>query len=131
MYPPVRPTVIDVEWLDERTLHVRAGDALDWTVALHHTGVTRMFSLMGRVMPHRMWTSRVVLAVMGWMAGLMLGVGSVRLTGAMPNGQGYVAAPVEIWAVQDSRATVDGRELGGPSPLPTQARIGDFWPAQR
>jgi hypothetical protein len=125
-HPSVR-TSIDVEWLDERTLHVRAGDTLDWTVALRATVVTRLFSLMGRVMPHRMWTSKVVLAVMGWMASLMMGVGSIRLTGDMPNGQGFIAAPVQIWAVQDSRATVNGRQLNAPGPLSVQARMGDFW----
>jgi hypothetical protein len=125
-HPSVR-TEIDVEWRDERTLHVHVGDRLEWTVALHQTVVTRMFSVVGAVMPRWMWRRRVVLGVMGWMAGLMLGVGSVRLTGAMPNGQRYVAAPEQIWAVQDSRATLAGRLLGTPTPLPTQAAIGDFW----
>jgi hypothetical protein len=129
-HPSVR-TTIDVEWLDERTLHVRAGDVLDWTVAMHHTLVTRLFTLMGRVMPHRMWTTRSVLAMMAWMAAHLLGVGSVRLSGDMPNGQGFTAAPVRIWAVQDSRATLGGRDLGVPTPLPGQARIGDFWLPQQ
>lgn len=125
-HPSVRSS-IDVEWLDERTLHVRAGDTLDWTMALHHTVVTRMFTLMGRVMPHGLWTNRSVLAMMGWMAGRMLGVGTVRLAGGMPNGQQFTAAPVQIWALQDSRATLNGRDLGAPTPLRAQARIGDFW----
>jgi hypothetical protein len=125
-HPSVRSS-IDVEWLDERTLHVRVGETLDWTVALHHTVVTRMFTVMGRAMPHGLWTSSSVLAVMGWMAGRMLRVGSVRLSGDMPNGQGFTAAPVMIWALQDSRATLNGRDLGAPTPLRAQARIGDFW----
>lgn len=129
-HPSVR-TSIDVDWLDERTLHVRAGDTLDWTVALHHTVVTRLFTLMGRAMPHGMWTSRFVLALMEWMAGLMLGVGRVRLSGDMPNGQAFTVAPVQIWALHDSRATLGGRDLGAPQPLRAQARIGDFWLPQR
>jgi hypothetical protein len=125
-HPSVRSS-IDVEWLDERTLHVRVGGTLDWTVALHHTVVTRMFTVMGGVMPHGAWTSSSVLAVMGWMASRMLDVGSVRLSGDMPNGQRFTAAPVMIWALQDSRATLHGRDLGAPIPLRAQARIGDFW----
>ncbi|HZP14779.1 MAG TPA: hypothetical protein VFA96_03070, partial [Nocardioides sp.] len=39
--------------------------------------------------------------------------------------------PVEIWAVEDSRATLDGRDLGAPRPLAEQARIGGFWLPQR
>ena len=128
-HPAVR-TTIDVEWLDERTLHVRVGDTLDWTLALRHTVVTRMMTLMGRAMPHSMWTSRVVLALMGRMAGPMLGVGRVRLSGDMPNGQAYTAAPVQIWAVEDSRATLDGRDLGAPERLRPQARLGGLWMPQ-
>ena len=124
---PSTRTSIEVEWLDERTLHIRAGSILDWTVALHHTGVTRMFTLMGAAMPRAMWTSRFVLALIGRMAGPMLGVGRVRLSGVMPNGQDFTAAPVQIWAVGESRATVAGRTLGAPRPLEAQTRIGGFW----
>lgn len=120
-------TTIDVEWLDDRTLRCRVGDQLDWTIALKHTVVTRMMSAMGRLMPHWMWTSLGVLAAMGRMAGPMLGVGKVRLSGAMPNGQRFTAAPVRIWAVEDSRATVNGNDLGAPRPLRHQVRIGGFW----
>src|SRR6478609_6396936 len=63
-HPSVRSS-IDVEWLDERTLHVRAGDTLDWTIALHRPLASRMFTLMGRVMPQSPSTYRSVLAMMG------------------------------------------------------------------
>jgi hypothetical protein len=49
----------------------------------------------------------------------------------MPNGQGFTAAPVRIWAIEDSRATLAGRDLGAPQPLQAQARIGSFWLPQQ
>jgi len=125
-HPSVR-TDVELDWLDERTLRVRVADVLDWTVALRRTPVTRMMTAMGRAMPHGMWTSRLVLALMGRMAGPMLGVGKVRLAGDMPNGQRFTAAPVRIWAVDDSRVTLAGRDLGAPQALAEQARIGGFW----
>jgi len=64
---------------------------------------------------------------MGRIAGPMLGVGKVRLAGDMPNGQRFTAAPVRIWAVENSLATLAGRDLGAPQPLRVQARIGGFW----
>jgi len=125
-HPSVRAD-IEVEWLDDQTLRVRVGDTLDWTVALRHTLVTRMMTAMGRAMPLWMWTSSVILALMGRIAGPMLGVGKVRLAGDMPNGQRFTAAPVRIWAIENSMATLAGRDLGAPQPLPAQARIGGFW----
>jgi hypothetical protein len=129
-HPSVRAD-ITVEWLDDTTLHVQVGDSVDWTVVLRHSVVTRMMTAMGAAMPLRMWTSPVVLALMGRMAGPMLGVGRVRLTGVMPNGQSFTAAPVQIWAIEDSRATLGGRDLGVPRRLQAQARLGGFWLPQR
>lgn len=129
-HPSVR-TEIDVEWLDERTVRVSIPGTLDWTVAVTSTPVTRVMSAMGRLMPHSMWVNRAVLASMGRMAGPMLGVGKVRLSGVMPNRQRFTAAPVEIWAVQTSRATLFGRDLGIPKPLTEQTRISDFWLPQK
>jgi hypothetical protein len=129
-HPSVRADIA-VDWLDDRTLRVRVDDTLDWTVALRQSVVTRMMTAMGRAMPLRMWTSSAVLALMGRMAGPMLGVGKVRLAGGMPNGQRFTAAPVRIWAVEESRATLAGRDLGAPRPLRAQARLGGFWMPQR
>lgn len=93
---PSTHATVDVDWLDERTLHIRAGEVLEWTVAMTDTAVTRMLSRVGTAMPHWMWSSPIALALIGWVAGPMLGVGKVRLGGDMPNGQRYTAAPVQI-----------------------------------
>lgn len=129
-HPSVR-TEIATDWLDDQTLRVRVGDVLDWTVALRSSLVTRLMTAMGRAMPLWMWTNSIILALMGRMSGPMLGVGKVRLAGDMPNGQRFTAAPVRIWAIDDSRATLAGRDLGAPQPLRAQARIGGFWLPQR
>jgi hypothetical protein len=129
-HPSVR-TPIDVEWLDDWTLRVSVPGILEWTVALTTTPVTRAMSAAGRLMPHGMWVNRAVLAWMGRMAGPALGVGKVRLSGVMPNRQRFTAAPVEIWKVVESRATILDRDAGAPKPLPRQTRLGGFWLPQR
>jgi hypothetical protein len=128
---PSTRTAIDVEWLDERTFQVAIAGVLEWTVAVRTTAMTRVMSACGRRMPAALWRNRVVLAAMGRMSGPALGVGKVRLSGTMPNGQWFTAAPVEIWAVEDSRATLHGRDLGSPEPLRQQTRLGGFWMPQR
>lgn len=125
-HPSVRAEIA-VEWLDDQTLRVRIGDMLDWTVAIGQSLVTRMMTAMGLAMPMWLWTNSAFLALMGRIAGPMLGVGKVRLAGDMPNRQRFTAAPVRIWAIEDSRATLAGRDLGVPQPLGAQARIGSFW----
>ena len=128
---PSTRSPIDVEWLDERTLRVSIPGVLEWTVAVRTTAMTRLMSAFGRRMPNALWGNRVVLAGMGRMSGPTLGVGKVRLSGTMPNGQWFTAAPVEIWAVEDSRATLHGHDLGSPKPLRQQTRLGGFWLPQR
>ncbi|AQA22313.1 hypothetical protein BTZ20_3315 [Rhodococcus sp. MTM3W5.2] len=36
-----------------------------------------------------------------------------------------------LWTVDQSRATIDGVDLGPPGPLPEQAHLGDFWIPQK
>ncbi len=122
---------IDVSWVDESTLEVTLGDLLDWRVGLLSSPATRIMTTMGGAMPATAWTSNTVLASMGPMARAMLGVGRVRLRGRTPNGQWFKAAPLHVWRVGTSEATLGGEDLGGPAPLNTQTRLGDFWLPQR
>jgi hypothetical protein len=88
-------------------------------------------STMGRHMPAWAWRNRAVLGAMGRMAGLMLSAGRMRLTGDMPNGQEFHAAPRRIWAIHSSRAVLNGTDLGPVGPLAEQDHLGDFWLPQR
>jgi hypothetical protein len=60
-----------------------------------------------------------------------MGVGSMAMTGRMPNGQSFHLVPSYVWPVAQSSARLDGEELGVPRPLPEQAVIGDFRIPQR
>jgi hypothetical protein len=65
------------------------------------------------------------------MAGRILGVGRVQLTGTTSNRQHFDANPLRIWYVTESRAFVDGQDLGPTGPLKEQAHIADFYIPQR
>jgi len=134
---------IDVAWEAPDRLHVRTvgteggtGDevddcGVDWTIDIGSTLRTRMMSSMGSLMPLAAWRSRPVLGVMGAMAGRVLGVGRVQLTGTTSNRQHFDANPLRIWYVTDSRATVAGDDLGPVGALSEQARMADFYFPQR
>ncbi len=70
------------------------------------------------------WRSGPLLKAMGAVAGRVLAVGRVHLTGTTPNRQHFDANPLRIWYVIDSHAIVEGEDLGPRGSSPT----GPRWP---
>jgi hypothetical protein len=124
---------IGLEWETPRRLRIwtLADAAVDWTIQLGSTPVTRAMSLVGSAMPNRLWRSRSVLSLVGHLAGRVLGAGQVRLSGQTSNGQHFDANPLRIWCVTDSTAVVQGEDLGPAGPLAEQAHMADFYFPQR
>ena len=128
----VRIEPIGLEWEGRRRLHIRTGTAsVEWTVELSSTPLTRLMSLVGPAIPVALWRRRPVLGAVGRLAGLTLGAGRVQLTGLTSNEQHFDATPVRICFVRESRAVIEGRDLGPVGPLPVQAQIADFCIPQR
>jgi hypothetical protein len=97
-----RPAVvapIDVRLCDETSVRVYVDDAVDWTFAIAPTRATALMSAMGGRMPERAWGNRWVLGAMGRMAGPMLSAGRLRLTGDLPSGHRFKAAPRRVWSI--------------------------------
>ncbi len=125
-------TSIDISWKGPRSFRVRVPSAsLSWDVELGSNGATKTMNAMSRAMPDKAWRSASVLRAMARLAGPMLQVGHVGLSGRVPNGQTFIANPMKIWFVEHTAATLDGRYFGAPAPLPTQTKLGDFWIPQR
>lgn len=128
----VREGPIDLEWEAPNRLRVRTADgAVDWGIAIGATIATRVMSVMGSKMPLAAWRSGPVLSAMGAVAGRVLGVGKVQLTGATSNRQHFDANPLRVWYVTASHAVVDGEDLGQIGPLAEQAHMADFYFPQR
>jgi hypothetical protein len=128
----VREGPIDLEWEAPDRLRVRVADgAVDWELAIGATVATRMMSAVGSIMPLAAWRSAPVLNAMGAVAGRVLGVGKVQLTGTTSNRQHFDANPLRIWYVSASHAVVEGEELGPIGPLAEQAHMADFYFPQR
>jgi hypothetical protein len=128
----VREGPIDLKWESSNRLHVRTDDgAVDWEISIGATVATRTLSVMGSTMPLAAWRSGPVLRAVGAVAGRVLGVGKVQLTGTTSNRQHFDANPLRIWYVTMSHAVVEGEELGPIGPLAEQARMADFYFPQR
>jgi hypothetical protein len=123
---------IELEWQAQNRLHVwTANGTVDWKVEIGATPATRIMSAAGAVTPGVAWRSEAVLKVMGAVAGRVLRVGKVQLSGTTPNQQHFDANPLRIWYVTQSRAVVEGTELGPIGHLAEQAHLADFYFPQR
>ena len=122
---------IDVAWTESCSVSIDIPDVLHWTVDLQDTRATRLMTKISGRLSESAWTNPVMLHWLGRVARRTLDVGEVRLTGRAPNGQCYSMAPKQVWLVADSRAVLNGRDLGPSGPLMRQARLGDFRMPQR
>ncbi len=128
----MREGPIDLEWEAPNRLRVRTGDGVvDWDITTGATTATRMMSTVGSRVPLAAWRSKPVLRAVGTMAGFVLGVGRVNLTGTTSNRQHFDANPLHIWYVTESHAVVEGEDLGPIGPLDEQAHMADFYFPQR
>lgn len=125
--------VISLRWRDDYSfsVEVRDGVELNWELTLAATPVTRLMSAVAGSVPEWLWRRRMVLQAMGAVAGPVLGAGHLCLTGKVPNGQVFGARPRKIWFIRDSKARLQGRDLGRVAALPGQDRLGDFWIPRR
>lgn len=122
---------IEATWTGEYSLVIDIPDVLHWAVDLRSTPQSRLLSRIGMQLPEAVWENRRALGVIGRTAGTLLRAGAVRLTGTLPNRQGFRVAPKQLWMVSDSRAQLRGEDLGPVGPLSEQARLGDFRIPQR
>ncbi|GHD40830.1 hypothetical protein D9V29_04120 [Mycetocola manganoxydans] len=124
---------IDVSWTGDQSFTVTIGDDVDlsWRLQISATPMTRLMSGAMAMVPHPAWHNTRFLSAMGAVAGPALRAGRMGLTGVTPNRQWFRAGPKQIWAVDESTASLAGTDLGriaAPSP---QSRLGDFWMPQR
>ncbi len=123
---------IAVSWPGDWTLSVEVEEpSLYWELVLAEPPMARVLNAVAASLPDRLRRAGGLLRVLGPVAGRLLGSGPLGLTGSMPNGQIFSMTPYHVWVARASRATLAGRDLGAPAPLPEQARVGDFRIPQR
>lgn len=125
-------TRITITWPDPHRLRIEIPSArLEWDVELTSSFATSVLNRLGGYLPEPAWRNPAVLRAMTVVAGSLLNAGHIGLSGAVPNGQSFVANPRVLWVVRASHASLGGTDLGTPGPIRPQARLGDFWIPQR
>lgn len=122
---------IEIDWITPWWFRVTIPGLLEWSVHTESTFASRMLTKVAGRLPESAWTNRSMLGVIGRIAGMTLGAGDIRLSGAAPNGQHFMVAPRKVWAVSASRAILRGQDLGPIGRLQEQARLADFRPPQK
>ena len=130
---PIDPVVCDINatWVTPWSLAISIDGVLDWRVDIQTSLATRLMSVLGGRLPAAASRSRRTLAMMSHVVGPLLGIGKIRLTGNLPNGQEFRIAPKRVWAVADSTAVVQGEDLGPLGPHAVQGNLADFQLPQR
>jgi hypothetical protein len=125
-------TPIEIIWLGDNHFQVAMAEVgFVWDVVLTPTWATTLMNFAARCMPDRAWKSEIILKLMGKVAGALMGIGKVRLSGHVPNGQYFIANPYKMWMVRESKASMNGEDLGLPGPLKEQPHYRDFWIPER
>jgi hypothetical protein len=96
-----------------------------WEMEITTSPVFTLMSAIGSRIPERAWRSRLLHRVMEAAAKRFLGLGAVRLSGTMPNGQYGVLTPRRLYPIKRSHAMFDGIDLGHTVRSRETPRIGD------
>lgn len=124
---PAHQTTIEETWEDDNTLAVKVGDAIRWQIRIGSRPSTRLMTGAASILPEAAWSNKLLLAMMGRIAGPVLSVGRIRMAGHTPNRQHFLLGPRQLWSVEGSTATINGEDAGTPGRLHSQTRMADFW----
>jgi hypothetical protein len=127
-----RRSDVTVEWPAPNRLVVRSTTpALEWDLTVGASPMSKLLGASARRLSDGLLERDAALRALGPLAGRLLGVGTLVMTGRMPNGQRFRLVPSHVWHVTASHATLDGVDLGVPARLREQAALGDFRVPQR
>ncbi len=96
---------------------------LEWTLTATSTRLLGFLNTMSAAMPLATWRRRSLIRARERLASA-LGMGQLQLTGTMPSGHTGTLMPERMYFIDDSRATLDGADLGRPARLPGNPAIG-------
>jgi hypothetical protein len=116
---------INLTWTGPASLRVvMDSPALDWTLTASSTRLLAVLNSISTTLPLATWRPRPLIRAREHLA-RTLGMGHLQMSGLMPSGHTGTLMPQQMYFVDDSRATLDGVDLGRPVHLPENPRIGD------
>lgn len=109
------------------SLRVTADAArLDWTLTATQTQLLRLLNGMSARLPTWTCRPRSLLRARELLARRVLGMGDIRMSGTMPSGHTGTLMPARMYFIDDSTATLDGKDLGHAAQVTPTPDIGGF-----
>jgi hypothetical protein len=115
---------IGLTWTGPATLRVTMDSPeLDWTLTANSTPLLGLLNAISGAMPLATWRPRSLVRARERLS-RALGMGRLQLSGLMPSGHTGTLMPQRMYFVNNSRATLDGDDLGSPVRLRSNPEIG-------
>jgi hypothetical protein len=123
----VAHATIDLSWTGPMSLRVTADEAhLDWTLDATETGLLQVINAMSSRLPVWTWRPHPLLRARELLARRVLGMGDIRMSGTMPSGHTGTLMPERMYFIDDSIATLGGKDLGHSARMTPTPDIGGF-----
>lgn len=120
----VERSSIVLEWVGPRTLRVRMdAPSLEWTVSVRRSMLLAVLNSVNARLPLSSWRRPWLLRLREQMA-RAVGMGSMKFAVEMPSGHRGLLMPERMYLIEDSRAVLDGLNLGHRIRLDTNPDIG-------
>lgn len=117
---------IDLEWTGPTSLRVTMDEPrLDWTLTARQTPALRVLNAMSPRMPMRSWRSDRLVHARERIAGRVLGLGDIRMSGTMPSGHVGILMPERMFFIDATKAVLDGEDLGRADHVTPNPQIGE------
>ncbi|HZQ49794.1 MAG TPA: hypothetical protein VFB69_05765 [Candidatus Dormibacteraeota bacterium] len=118
-YTPLR-----IEWIGPASVRVTMDrPSVDWTFTASDDWRLRALNAVNSRLPLASWRSRALVRAREEVA-RALGMGRLQLSGTTPSGHLGTLMPEELYFIEESRAVVDGMDLGRPAHLLDNPLIG-------
>jgi hypothetical protein len=123
----VQTARITLTWTGSMDLRVEIDvPRLIWSMSLKRTSLLSIMNLLSPRLPERLWQSGIFLHLMERAGKVLLGLGSVTLTGVVPNGQRAMLMPEQMFFVASATAELDGEDFGHPVRVAVNPSMGSF-----
>jgi hypothetical protein len=124
---PIIHNRIEIEWSGSHTFIVRVPEAeLRWELTLKENWMGQAMNQVLGWLPDSFYQKKWVSRVMQQVAGVILRTGDLPLVGQMPNGQNYLAYPLMMWLISESKASQKDKDFGKVQPLQEQIKIDNY-----
>ncbi len=117
---------IGVEWTGSASLRVTMdAPRLEWTLTATDTPLLRALNAVSARLPVWTWRPAPLLRARELLARRVLGMGDLRLSGTMPSGHHGTLMPQRMYLIEDSKAVLEGKDLGRPTHAARNPLIGE------